>query len=186
MQTSTIHKREPIEIRRPVRALQVPSGDEVTLEPGWSGQLTQHLGRSFTVYIDGSLFRIDGEDADAIGKEPIPHRIHPENPPDDDVKAMVWDELRDVYDPEIPFSIVELGLVYVCELSPAERDGLNVLIKMTVTAAGCGMGDEMMREITGRLKRIPRVADVKVELVFEPMWDRAMMSEKARLELGLM
>ncbi|HWP10747.1 MAG TPA: putative Fe-S cluster assembly protein SufT [Ramlibacter sp.] len=182
----TSPKRELVELRRSVRALQVPSGDEVMLEAGWSAQITQQLGSSFTVYIDGSLFRIDGVDADAIGKEPTPPKIHPENPTDDEVRAMVWEELREVYDPEIPFSIVELGLVYVCELSPSTGDGLNVLVQMTVTAAGCGMGEEMVREVAARLKRIPRVDDVQVELVFEPMWDRSMMSEAARLQLGLM
>lgn len=182
----TSPRREPIELQRSVRALQVPSGDEVTLEEGWRGQLTQQLGSSFTVYIDGSLFRIDGVDADAIGKEPVAPKVYPEHPSDDEVRALVWNELRDVYDPEIPFSIVELGLVYVCELSPSAGDGLNVLVKMTVTAAGCGMGEQMMQEIAERLVRIPRVDEVKVDLVFEPMWDRSMMSESARLQLGLM
>jgi len=180
-------QREPIELKRPVRALMVPSGDEYTLEAGFSGVLTQQLGRSYTVFIDGSLFRIDGVDADAIGKEPTARKVYPEHPTDDEVRALVWDELRDVYDPEIPFSIVELGLVYVCELSPSSTGGgLNVLVKMTVTAAGCGMGEQMIEEVADRLTRIPRVDEVKVDLVFEPMWDRSMMSETARLQLGMM
>lgn len=183
MQTS---RREPFELQRSVRALQVPSGEEVTLEEGCSGVITQQLGRSFTVYIDGALFRIDGVDADAIGKEPIAPKVYPEHPTDEEVKAIVWDELREVYDPEIPCSIVELGLVYVCELKPLPTGGLYVFIQMTVTAPGCGMGEQLMREVGERLEHIPRVDDFKVELVYEPFWQQSMMSDAARLQLGMM
>ncbi len=183
MQTS---RREPFELARSVRALQVPSGEEVTLEAGSTGVITQQLGRSFTVYIDGSLFRIDGVDADAIGKEPIAPKVYPEHPTDEQVKAIVWDELREVYDPEIPCSIVELGLVYVCELKPLPSGGLHVFIQMTVTAPGCGMGEQLMREVGERLEHIPRVDDFKVELVYEPFWQQSMMSDAARLQLGMM
>ncbi len=183
MQTS---RREPFELARSVRALQVPSGEEVTLEAGCTGVITQQLGRSFTVYIDGSLLRIDGVDADAIGKEPIAPKVYPEHPTDEEVKAIVWDELREVYDPEIPCSIVELGLVYVCELKPLPTGGLHVFIQMTVTAPGCGMGEQLMREIGERLEHIPRVDDFKVELVYEPFWQQSMMSDAARLQLGMM
>ncbi|MEO8654534.1 MAG: putative Fe-S cluster assembly protein SufT [Ramlibacter sp.] len=183
MQTS---RREPFELARSVRALQVPSGEEVTLEAGSTGVITQELGRSFTVYIDGSLFRIDGVDADAIGKEPIAPKVYPEHPTDEQVKALVWDELREVYDPEIPCSIVDLGLVYVCELKPLPSGGLHVFIQMTVTAPGCGMGEQLMREVGERLEHIPRVDDFKVELVYEPFWQQSMMSDAARLQLGMM
>lgn len=135
-------RRDPFELARPVRALQVPSGDEITLDAGSTGVITQQLGRSFTVYMHGSLFRIDGVDADAIGKEPIAPKVYPEHPTDEQVKAIVWDELREVYDPEIPCSIVDLGLVYVCEVKPLATGGLHVFIQMTVTAPGCGMGEE--------------------------------------------
>lgn len=183
MQTS---RREPIELRRPVRALQVPSGEEVTLEEGCSGVITQELGRSFTVYIDGSLFRIDGVDADAIGKEPVARKVYPEHPTDDQVQAIVWDELREVYDPEIPCSIVDLGLVYVCKATPMPSGGLHLFIQMTVTAPGCGMGEQLMREVAERLERIPRIDDFKVEIVYEPFWQQSMMSDTARLQLGMM
>jgi probable FeS assembly SUF system protein SufT len=179
-------RREPVELLRSVRALMVPSGEEVTLEEGCEGVITQQLGRSFTVYIDGSLFRIDGADADAIGKEPIPPKVYPENPTDDEVRTLVWDELREVYDPEIPCSIVELGLVYVCETKPLPSGGLHVFIQMTVTAPGCGMGEQLMREIAERLEPLPRVDDFKVELGYEPFWQQSMMSDAARLQLGMM
>jgi probable FeS assembly SUF system protein SufT len=178
-------RREPVEVQRPVRALQVPSGEAVTLEAGSTGVVTQQLGRSFTVLIAGSLFRIDGVDADAIGKEPIPARVYPEHPSDDEVRQIVWDELREVYDPEIPCSIVDLGLIYVCEVTPV-AGGLHVLIQMTVTAPGCGMGEQLIREVAERLERIPRIADFKVELVYEPFWQQSMMSDAARLQLGMM
>jgi probable FeS assembly SUF system protein SufT len=183
MQTS---RREPVELRRSVRALMIPSGEEVTLEEGCGGMITQQLGGSFTVYIDGSLFRIDGVDADAIGKEPIAAKAFPEHPTDDQVQAIVWDELREVYDPEIPCSIVDLGLVYVCELKPLPSGGLHVFIQMTVTAPGCGMGEQLIREVGERLERIPRVDDFKVDLVYEPFWQQSMMSDTARLQLGMM
>ena len=179
-------RREPIEVRRTVRALRVPSGDEVMIAEGCNGLLTQALGGSFTVSIDGSLFRIDGADADAIGKEPIAARSYPENPSDDEVRAIVWDELREVHDPEIPCSIVDLGLVYVCEVTPREEGGLRVFVQMTVTAPGCGMGEQLVREVGERLDRIPRVTDFTVELVYDPPWDRSMMSEAAQLQLGMM
>jgi probable FeS assembly SUF system protein SufT len=175
MQTS---RRESIELSRPVRAQQVPSGEEVTLEEGLKGVITQQLGRNFTVYVDGSLFRIDGADADAIGKKPIPPKVFPENPSDEEVKALVWEE--------IPISIVDLGLVYVCDFKPLPSGGLHVLIQMTVTAPGCGMGEQLLREVAERLEHIPRVDDFKVDLVYEPFWKQSMMSEAARLQLGMM
>jgi probable FeS assembly SUF system protein SufT len=180
-------RREPVVLSRSVRALQVPSGEEVTLEEGCGALITQQLGGSFTVYIDGSLFRIDGADADAIGKAPIEPKAYAENPSDDDVLAMVWDELREVYDPEIPCSVVDLGLIYACEIHPIEgQDGLRVFVQMTVTAPGCGMGEQLIREVGERLDRLPRVDDYTVELAYDPPWDRSMMSEVARLQLGMM
>jgi probable FeS assembly SUF system protein SufT len=179
-------RRESVVLNRPVKALMVPSGDEYMLEEGYKGVLTQQLGRSFTVYIDGSLFRIDGADADAIGKEPIPAKVHPENPTDEQVKEIVWDELRQVYDPEIPCSIVELGLIYACEFTTLPSGNLHVLIQMTVTAPGCGMGEQLLREVAEVLERVPRVEDFKVELVYWPPWNMSMMSEAARLQMGMM
>lgn len=179
-------RREPVELKRPVRALMVPSGDEVTLEEGCSGVITQQLGRSYSVYIDGALFRIDGTDADAIGKEAMPPKVYPEQPSEEEVRKIVWDELRETYDPEIPCSIVELGLVYTCEFTPMPSGGYHVFIQMTVTAPGCGMGEQLMREVAERLEKLPRVDDFKVELVYDPPWNMSMMSEAARLQLGMM
>ena len=179
-------RRESVELRRPVRAHLVPSGEEVTLDAGRSGSVTQELGRSIALFIDGSLYRIDRADADAIGKEPLKPKVYPEHPTDEEVKAIVWDELRQTYDPEIPISIVELGLVYVCDFTPMASGGFHVLVQMTVTAPGCGMGEHLLREVAERLEHIPRVDDFKVELVYEPFWKQSMMSEAARLQLGMM
>ena len=179
-------RREPIELSRSVTALQVPSGRQVLLEAGSSGFLTQQLGGSFTLYIDGNLFRIDGADGDAIGKAPAEPTRFPSNPPDDAVRGLVWAELREVYDPEIPCSIVDLGLVYVCDVLKLLGPDFTVSIKMTVTAPGCGMGEQLVQEVAQRLDRIPRVCDYSVEMVYDPPWDRSMMSKVARLQLGML
>lgn len=179
-------RREPIEVSRPLRAQQVPSGRQVLIEAGSAGWLTQQLGGSFTLYIDGSLFRIDGADADAIGKLPAQPRQFANNPSDDEVRGLVWAELREVYDPEIPCSIVDLGLVYVCDVLKMPGPDFNVSIKMTVTAPGCGMGEQLVQEVAQRLDRLPRVSDFTVTMVYDPPWDRSMMSEVARLQLGML
>jgi probable FeS assembly SUF system protein SufT len=178
-------RRESIEASRAVRAQQVPSGREVLIEAGSTGFLTQQLGGSFTLYIDGSLFRIDGADGDAIGKAAALPTQFPQNPLDDEVRGLVWAELREVYDPEIPCSIVDLGLVYVCDVLKMPGPDFNVSIKMTVTAPGCGMGEQLVQEVAQRLERIPRVSDFSVEMVYDPPWNRSMMSEVARLQLGM-
>jgi probable FeS assembly SUF system protein SufT len=182
----TTSRREPIEVTRGVRAVRVPSGAQVLLEAGRTGFLTQQRGGAFTVRIGGELFRIDGIDGDAIGREPVVPRRYPANPDDDEIPEMVWAELREVYDPEIPCSIVDLGLVYACEVKKIEGGvDFEVSIRMTVTAPGCGMGEQLANEVAGRLDRLPRVADYVVEVVYDPPWDRSMMSYRARLELGL-
>ncbi len=184
MQTS---RREPFELRTFGACLAGALGRgghaRSGLAPGSSPSSSAAASRCTST---ASLFRIDGVDADAIGKEPIAPKVYPEHPTDEQVKAIVWDELREVYDPEIPCSIVELGLVYVCELKPLPTGGLHVFIQMTVTAPGCGMGEQLMREVGERLEHIPRVDDFKVELVYEPFWQQSMMSDSARLQLGMM
>lgn len=177
---------EPVTVVREVAAQKVPSGDRGLLRPGQSGWLTQAMGGAFSVYIDGTLWRIDGADGDAIGKAPVLQRQFPSEPTDDEVREFVWDELRQVYDPEIPCSIVDLGLVYTCDIDKRIGDDFNVSIRMTVTAPGCGMGEQLANEVAARLDRIPRVADYQVQVVFDPPWDRSMMSEAAQLQLGVL
>jgi probable FeS assembly SUF system protein SufT len=173
-------------VNREVRAVLVPAGVEVKLRPGTLGHITQSLGGSFTVYVEGNLFRIAGVDGDAIGKEPIPPPALPAGASDEDVSKVVWDQLRACYDPEIPINIVDLGLVYDCRVTANEDGTRDVAVKMTLTAPGCGMGEILVADVRDKLKLIPTIRDADVELVFDPPWNHAMMSEAARLETGMM
>jgi probable FeS assembly SUF system protein SufT len=179
------YTNEPVVLYRDVRAVMVPAGAETTLKMGQAGYITQALGGSFTVYVDGNLFRIAGEDADALGKEVVPPVELPPNATDDDVLKAVWDQLRTCYDPEIPINIVDLGLVYECDVKPAEDGARTVEVKMTLTAPGCGMGDILVDDARDKIERIPTVKEAKVELVFDPPWNQSMMSEAARLQTGM-
>jgi probable FeS assembly SUF system protein SufT len=179
---------EPVRFVRDCNATLVPSGAEVIVPEGAEGTLTQALGASFTVYVGGSLLRIKGVDADAIGREPPPPLPIPEHPGAEDIEKLVRDQLREVYDPEIPINIVDLGLVYSLAVTPLAEDPqrFRVEISMTLTAPGCGMGGVLVDDIRSRLAAIPPVADVQVDLVFDPPWDMSKMSEEARLESGLL
>ena len=176
---------EPVVFYRDVRAVMVPAGAEVTLNAGQAGYITQALGGSFTVYVDGNLFRIAGEDADALGKEVVKPIELPPNATDDDVLEAVWNQLRTCYDPEIPINIVDLGLVYECEIKPTEDGTRIVEVKMTLTAPGCGMGDILVDDARDKIERIPTIKEARVELVFDPPWNQSMMSEAARLQTGM-
>lgn len=176
---------EPIKFARDCPAVLVPQGDEVTLPAGTVGYITQSLGGSFTVFVDGNLFRIAGIDADAIGKEPLVQPVLPPDASDEDVERLVWEQLRTCYDPEIPVNIVELGLVYGCELQRTEDGKRRVHISMTLTAPGCGMGDILVADVSNKLELIPTIAEADVDLVFDPPWNQSMMSDSARLETGM-
>lgn len=175
----------PVKFERDCVAVMVPEGTEVELPSGTTGYITQSLGGSFTVYIDGRLFRLAGDDADAIGREPPPRPELPDNATDQDVEEMVWQQLNTVYDPEIPISVVELGLIYECQISRSEDGQRNVDIAMTLTAPGCGMGEVLVADVRDRLKLIPTINEVTVALTFDPPWNQGMMSEAARLETGM-
>ena len=181
-----LHENEPFVVSRDVKAVLVPAGIEVKLRTGSVGYLTQALGGSFTVYVEGNLFRIAGEDAAAIGREP-PQRI--ELPPDAteaDVEKLVWDQLRTCFDPEIPVNIVDLGLIYMCEVSRRPDGTRAAAVRMTLTAPGCGMGEVLVQDVKEKLELIPTITASDVELVFDPPWSREMMSEAARLQTGMM
>ena len=180
------HTHEPFTISRDVKAIIIPAGEELLLREGTSGFITQALGGSFTIYVEGNLFRIAGQDADAIGKEPVPPPDVPENASDEDIEAVIWDQLRTCYDPEIPVNIVDLGLIYRCDVTPLGNGERSVSIDMTLTAPGCGMGDVLVQDAREKVAVIPTIADVRVELVFDPPWNQNMMSEEARLQTGLM
>ena len=177
---------EPIRLERDCIAVMVPQGDEVTLPAGQVGYITQALGGSFTVYVDGNLFRIGGADADALGKEPPPALELADNAADEDVEKLVWQQLRTCFDPEIPINVVELGLVYSCVLERLDDGRRKVNVEMTLTAPGCGMGDILVDDVRTKLEMIPTIAEADVDLVFDPPWNHSMMSEAARLETGMM
>jgi len=177
---------EPVRFERDCAAVLVPAGDEVTLPAGTVGYITQSLGGSWTVFVEGNLMRIAGKDGDAIGKEPPAPIDLPEGASDEDVEALVWSQLRTCFDPEIPVNIVELGLVYSAEVRPRDEGGRMVEVRMTLTAPGCGMGEILVDDVRSKLEMIPTVAEADVELVFDPPWGRAMMSELAKLETGML
>ncbi len=176
---------EPFKLERDCIAVLVPQGEQVTLPAGSIGYISQALGGSYTVYVEGNLFRIAGIDADALGKEPT---LPPELPPDasdDDVEKLVWRQLRTCFDPEIPINVVDLGLVYDCDIERLDDGRRKVNVRMTLTAPGCGMGDILVGDVTDKLELIPTVAEADVDLVFDPPWNQSMMSDAARLETGM-
>jgi probable FeS assembly SUF system protein SufT len=177
---------EPVQFERDCAAVLVPQGDSVTLPAGSYGYITQALGGSYTVFVEGNLFRIAGQDGDAIGKEPAESLSLPENASDDEVEALVWRQLRTCFDPEIPFNIVDLGLVYEANLRHRDDGQREVEVKMTLTAPGCGMGEILVDDVRNKLELIPTIVEADVELVFDPPWGRQMMSEAARLETGML
>jgi probable FeS assembly SUF system protein SufT len=179
------HTSQPCTFERDCEVVMIPAGDEVTIPAGTVGYITQALGGSFTVFIDGNLFRVAGVDADAIGKEPVMPPELPENATADDVEKLLWNQLKTCYDPEIPVNIVDLGLVYRCELDNNEQGQRRVSVQMTLTAPGCGMGDILVDDVRSKLELVPTISQVDVELTFDPPWNQSMMSEVARLETGM-
>ena len=176
---------EPVKFERDCEAVIIPSGERVQLPVGTIGYITQSLGGSFTVFVEGNLFRIAGEDGDALGKDPVPPPALPEDASDHDVEELVWKQLRSCYDPEIPINIVELGLIYRCELRRRDDGQREVDVEMTLTAPGCGMGDVLVEDVRSKLEIIPTIEKANVEMVFDPPWSWDMMSEEARLQVGM-
>ena len=180
-----MYDRTPIPLRRACKARMVPSGNEVILPEGIILNVTQSLGGSFTVYVEGNLFRVAGEDADALGLEPPAQPTLPENHSASDVEKLVWEQMKTCYDPEIPINVVDLGLVYECKLNDLPEGGKRVDVKMTLTAPGCGMGEVLSRDVKEKLESVPSVKQAHVEIVFDPPWNRGMMSDEAKLQLGM-
>jgi probable FeS assembly SUF system protein SufT len=171
---------------RDVEVVQIPSGYTVLIPAGASVVITQALGDSFTIEVPtlGGLYRVVGADADAIGKErPMPAGAVADAGPVSE--ARIWSALRNVYDPEIPVNIVELGLVYNLGIEPVPTGGSRVYVEMTLTAPGCGMGQIIADEAKRLIKEVPGVTDADVQVVFEPPWNQQMMSDAARLQLGM-
>jgi probable FeS assembly SUF system protein SufT len=180
------HSHESFVIQREVDAVMVPSGHAIKLQPGLAGFISQALGGSFTLYIEGNLYRLAGSDADAIGKEPLVAPQLPPNSTEDDVRQIAWQQMKTCYDPEIPINIVDLGLIYDCNVTPNDDGTRSVEVQMTLTAPGCGMGDVLVQDVREKIEQIPTVRDARVDLVFDPPWRREMMSPAAQLQMGMM
>ncbi len=176
---------ERIELTRACEAVQIPSGEAVTLEQGTEVILPQSLGGSYTVQAPtyGGLFRIAGTDADAIGKQVASPAAAPAA--EGGVEQLVWDQLRTCYDPEIPVNIVDLGLVYDMRVTPVETGGNRVEIKMTLTAQGCGMGGAIAGDARQKLLGLPGIAEAEVDIVWDPPWTPQMISPEGRERLGM-
>jgi probable FeS assembly SUF system protein SufT len=175
---------EKITLQRDVVGTLIPAGTKVELPEGAEARITQALGGSYTVEVQGHLFRVEGRDADALGKAPATAPQLAIDASADDVEKAVWAQLATCYDPEIPINIVELGLIYDCELEVAAEGGWLVKIRMTLTAPGCGMGDVLVADVKSKSLEVPGVHEAEVELVFDPPWTRDMMSEAAQLQAG--
>ncbi len=181
---------ESITLSRDCEAIQIPSGAKMVLPAGTMVMITQSLGDTYTVTTDhGYMVRISGKDADAMGFErtatasaatvDAPRGV-------EDLEKLVWDQLRTCYDPEIPVNIVDLGLVYECKVTEIENGGHRADVKLTLTAPGCGMGGVLAADAQDKIGGLAGIREANVEIVFEPPWNPSMMSEAARLELGMM
>lgn len=176
-------EREVVITSRECEARLVPAGTEIMIPKGSFVTITQALGGTFTVAVNGNLARIESKDADALGKTVALEEF--ETPADGSVnEEQVWEALRHCYDPELPVNIVELGLIYGCEIK-TEDDENVVAINMTLTAPGCGMGPTIVEDARSKVSQVPNVDHVEIELVFDPPWSNEMLSDEAKLELGM-
>jgi probable FeS assembly SUF system protein SufT len=173
-------------LSRDVNASQIPSGDKHTLFANTKVFIHQVLGGSYTVQTDTGLYRLDGKDADAIGETVKDHTVKAatlaDGAPDPEA---VWAQMRQVFDPEIPVNIVDLGLVYSMDISKQEDGGHKVDVAMTLTAPGCGMGPVIAEDAKSKILLVPGVADAEVRITWEPPWNQSMISEEGKMKLGL-
>ena len=174
---------KPIELSRDIEASIVPSGDKVTLQKGEAAQVTQTLGGTFTVIVNGNMFRIEGSDADALGLEPVKTPAEETKRPEtqDDLKQQIEAQLKTVYDPEIPVNVVDLWLIYEVQVN----DENNVYVQLTLTFPGCGMGPHIAQQAEWAIQDVEGVEEVEIELVFDPPWSPDLISAEAREQLGI-
>lgn len=175
---------EIILLRRDSDAWLIPSGARILLPKATEVTVTQSLGGSYTVNVYGNLVRIDGKDADALGREVM---VLPSDADSNaKIEDLVWAQLKTCYDPEIPVNIVDLGLIYDCQIQSSEEKQHEIKITMTLTAPGCGMGPVLAADVKQKMLMIGGVTRVDVELVFDPPWNQSRMSEAAKLQLGML
>src|SRR5580704_18039841 len=180
---------EPKILSRDVEASVVPIGTKVTLQKGETAHITQSLGGSYTVVVNGNMFRIAENDADDLGMEvkAAPRFAAPSGPlTQEQLEKQVWESLKTCYDPEIPVNIVDLGLIYDCHLTPVGEHNFKADVKMTLTAPGCGMGPVLAQDVQNKLISLEPIDEANVELVWDPPWNQSMMTEAAKLQLGLL
>ena len=181
-----MESREPITLTKECEVITIPDGIRGKLPAGAHVRIMQRLGGSYTVAdVRGGLYRIAAKDADALGLSPADLEHEPMAQAEPFSEKMVWDQLRTVFDPEIPVNIVDLGLVYSCDIKPLEQGGRSIHIRMSMTAPGCGMGNVIKGDVESKLAILPQVKEVNVEVVFDPPWNPSRMSEAAKLQLGL-
>ena len=176
---------ELIKVSRDCDAILIPGGEKVVLVEGTHIRITQALGGDYTVYVNGNLLKVSGKDSDAIG---IKNDITKEKVLEKNTEVnenRIWEVLKTCYDPEIPVNIVDLGLIYDMKLDK-NIEGITINIKMTLTAPGCGMGPVIAQDVEDKLIDLATVNRVIVDLVWEPVWNQAMMTDAARLELGML
>jgi probable FeS assembly SUF system protein SufT len=177
---------QPITLSRETDVVEVPSGINNKLPAGTVVRVMQNLGTTYTVYSDyGLMYRIDAKDADALGLSNAPAAPESSSESEPFSEKMVWDQLKTVYDPEIPVNIADLGLIYSCQVKPLDQGAHRIDIEMTLTAPGCGMGNVLKSDVETKLAKLPTVREVHVEVVLDPPWGPARMSEAAKLQLGL-
>ena len=193
MAAHKIEEDTDIKLTRDCSAILIPNGIPITIPAGDVVSIMQQLGGSFTIYYNGNLARMDGQDADALGL-PIPEeavaaikKVEKAIVGDGLISEdEVWDKLKTCYDPEIPVNIVDLGLIYECDILPLDEGGNRIEIKMTLTAAGCGMGPFIVGDVHDKVLSLDNVFEVKVDLIWDPPWSQDLMSEEAKLTLGLL
>jgi probable FeS assembly SUF system protein SufT len=181
--------REEVVVSRNCEAVMIPSGEKVLVPEGAHATITQSLGGTYTLITDrGLMVRISGREVEAIGKMPqdAPQVEEGQQLTPDKLEELVWEQLKTCYDPEIPVNIVDLGLVYLCELQDTGDGRNDVKVKMTLTAPGCGMGPVLASDVKQKIEALAGVRNAEVEVVFDPVWDRSMMSDAAKLQLGMM
>jgi len=180
-----MHENTERTLTRDCPAIQIPAGNTIILSAGSTVFITQSLGGSYTVATEMGLARVAPQNADALGIEieATSKTDAAASGPVDEKK--VWDQLKTCYDPEIPVNIVDLGLIYDCHIAPATERGAQVTVKMTLTAPGCGMGPVLAQEAKSKIESLPGVDEASVELVWDPPWNQAMISEAGKMQLGI-
>lgn len=178
-----MHPNQEIVLKRDTDAIQIPSGNPLQLPAGTKVMVTQSLGGTYTVATPGGLARIDEKDADALGLEAAAPVA--KTPVEGSLEEAVWNQLKTVFDPEIPVNVVDLGLIYECQLQHPEGGGTKAHVKMTLTAPGCGMGPTIAADAQSRIMTLEEMDDAAVELVWDPPWNQGMISIEGKMKLGM-